>query len=203
MANKCCVIAVARIGSETFPNMSEIRRQKIARLQNSSARRLSAAAEQALCLALQTFDPGFLPPARYTYLPGGKPVLCDSQTHISLAHGGNWGAAAVSDIPIGLDIEGILHPTPSLIRRCLSAREQDVLGNVPDPDAFFRSAWVARESYVKMTGEGLTIPLASIQVTDHSVNGFPLYRIRFDDHELALCARNTLHIRFVHAQQSF
>lgn len=196
MATDRCIIVAVRANAPDFPDMSPIRREKVARLQSEKARLLSVAAERALCLALQAFDSDFTPPAAYRYLPSGQPCLLKGWPHISLAHGGDFGVAAVADIPIGVDIEGAIQAAPHLMQRCLHPEEWEACQRADDPVDFFRAAWVAKESYVKMTGEGLSIPLSSILTSPRQANGFPLYRFVFSGHDLALCAPKMLDIRF-------
>lgn len=87
-------------------------------------------------------------------LPGGKPVI--SGFPFSLSHGGNWAVCAVSDGPVGVDLEPE-RPLRRPVERRLTAREQEELRMLP-PDrreAGFFDLWVLKEAALKYTGQGL------------------------------------------------
>ncbi len=171
--------------------ISVLRQNKLLRLKNPAARSLSLAAELALCCALRSFDPGFEPPADYTYAPSGQPVMANGP-YISLSHSGQYALAAAALCPIGADIEGLVTARLNLAARCLNDRERSVFDNSPVPDETFRRFWVAKEAFVKLTGEGLARPFRDVDVRENSVNGAFLYRFSLDGHSAAVCARQPL-----------
>ena len=110
------------------------RRARMAALKNIADRRRSLGAELALHAALSRHVDGYAPPPACLRLPGGKPVLRDGQGwHISLAHAGNWAVCALHRAPVGVDIE-----------------RKDRASAIPVRE------WVGVESYLKLTGEGLS-----------------------------------------------
>ena len=167
--------------------LSVSRMEKVRRLLPPAAGALSLAAELALLTALYETDPGFRPPARYEYAPGGAPFI-PGGPFISLSHSGEYALAAACAVPIGIDIEGPARYHPALARKCLTNREQSVLSLSPFPEQAFRRCWVAKEAYVKFTGEGLKRPFGQVNAEEYTVEGLPLYRLHFDGHEAALCA---------------
>lgn len=81
----------------------------------------------------------------------GKPYFLDSNIHFSLSHSKGVCAVAISDQPVGIDVEVIkesynLH----LIERSLSKKEAAVF------DGDFTRIWCRKEAVAKMTGEGIT-----------------------------------------------
>ena len=85
----------------------------------------------------------------------GKPQLAGREDlHFSLSHSGLWVVCAISDTPVGVDIE---QPrcTDKLARRLFpeAKNENDVL-----------RLWTATEAYLKYLGRGLTVPLDSFSV---------------------------------------
>lgn len=78
----------------------------------------------------------------------GKPYIEGNHVHFSLSHSGRRGIIAVSDKPVGIDLE-IYKDSPhnSVIER-FSEREQ---AEIADERDFLRH-WTAREAYVKLYG---------------------------------------------------
>ena len=110
------------------------RRARMASLKNIADRRRSLGAELALHAALSRHMDGYAPPPVYDRLPGGKPVLRDARGwHISLAHAGDWAVCALHRAPVGVDIE-----------------RKDRAAAIPVRE------WVGVESYLKLTGAGLS-----------------------------------------------
>ena len=85
-----------------------------------------------------------------SFLERGKPVFKDSDMFFSISHSRKICAAAVSDHPVGIDVERCRdHYKPSLIERSLSERERASF------DGDFTRLWCRKESLAKMTGAGL------------------------------------------------
>ena len=89
--------------------------------------------------------------------PNGKPWFpdCPGQ-HFSLSHSGKLCFCALSDRPVGADIELIRPRNDSLPRYALTDREyaryETLGGNWP---AFY-TLWTRKEAWCKYTGEGLS-----------------------------------------------
>ena len=86
----------------------------------------------------------------------GKPYIRGYPgCQFSLSHSGGWAACALSDGPVGVDIQQH-REIPALVSRKFSGEEQEWLRN--HPDSFF-DLWVKKEAYLKALGAGLTIRL--------------------------------------------
>ena len=95
-------------------------------------------------------------------LPNGKPVLLNSPYHISLSHSKNHAIAAIHTKNIGVDIQVISLPRSKLIQRVCSTQEAAYIAASPCPATAFTSLWVLKESYVKLTGCGITENISAI-----------------------------------------
>lgn len=84
----------------------------------------------------------------------GKPSLKDGSFHFSLSHSGLWGVCALSDTPVGVDIE---QP------RCFDKLAARYFSEARTEDDVLR-LWTAKEAYLKLLGRGLTVPLDSVTV---------------------------------------
>ncbi len=95
----------------------------------------------------------------------GKPYLPDwPAVQLSLSHSGGYGVCAVSDAPVGVDVELIRPLRRDVPGRFFTPAEQAWLTGRPE-SAFFR-LWTRKESFVKALGRGLTLPLNRFSVLD-------------------------------------
>ncbi len=106
----------------------------------------------------------------------GKPRLAHPsiQLAFNISHSGGYCALAIGALDhIGVDIEAIRPTIGDLAQSVLSHREAaryDALAPAEQMRTFFR-AWVAKEAYLKATGEGLGGGLKSLELdlTDTAV----------------------------------
>ena len=94
----------------------------------------------------------------------GKPYLKDIPLHFSLSHSGRYAACAVSDRPIGLDIQIRTAWDPALTARFFTEDEQLFLRRSQESDRDFTALWCRKEAFLKVTGLGLRLPLSSFSV---------------------------------------
>ena len=95
---------------------------------------------------------------RAAFTDSGKPYFEDRQDlYFSLSHSGTVAAAALSDVPVGLDVEKIRESyRESLINRCLSPEEKAVY------DGDFTRVWCRKEALAKLSGEGIFVSPVNI-----------------------------------------
>ena len=87
----------------------------------------------------------------------GKPVLRDDPgLHFSLSHSGNAVLCALDRRPVGADIEMIRHHNLEHLLSVFSDRERASIEQAASPELCFTRLWTRKESYLKLTGEGLT-----------------------------------------------
>ena len=77
----------------------------------------------------------------------GKPYLFGGTPYISLSHSGEYVVAAVSDSPVGIDIQCYKPMIDSHMKRLCSEEEAEYLKTQPRSE-FFR-LWTAKEAYIK------------------------------------------------------
>lgn len=96
---------------------------------------------------------------------GGKPYFPKHPNwEFNLSHSGPLALCALSDAPVGVDIQVIKSWRPNLPNRVCSPRELAWLEVQNDFWRAFTALWVCKESRVKYTGEGLTTPIRSISI---------------------------------------
>ena len=96
----------------------------------------------------------------------GKPTvdgLC-----FNLSHSGNYVVCAVNDRPVGCDIERIKEAPKQVEKRAFSPEERAYLKQLSG-DAYNREffrIWTKKESYLKMKGFGIRVPLQTLEITE-------------------------------------
>lgn len=145
--------------------VSEQRRRAVERLRSPEARvqKLGAALLLGCALAAE----GLPPAGDFVFGPYGKPALRESTApRFSLSHSGDRALCALSDAEIGCDLEKLRRPALPIVERRFHPREAAWLFSLPEREqarAFFR-LWTLKESYLKATGRGLSLPLSAFCV---------------------------------------
>ena len=86
------------------------------------------------------------------YLPGVDDFF------FSVSHSGEYAACVVSDVPVGVDIQKKKATKANLAKRFFQWEESERIAKAPlekQDDLFFRY-WTGKESYLKLTGQGLS-----------------------------------------------
>lgn len=105
--------------------------------------------------------------------PQGKPFFSEkSMPFFNISHSGTFVGCALHSGEIGLDIQKLTIPRPSLVQRVCTPEE---LTLVNSPEDFCR-IWAMKESAVKLTGEGITGSFRDVflQHPDIKTTAFPL-----------------------------
>ena len=140
----------------------EERREKVMRFRFDKDRRLCLGTGLLLAYALRRAGASDL--SLHT-LPNGKPILAnDPNIHFNLSHSGLLAVCAVSDHPVGVDVEPLRDAIPEVVTMCFQTAEQEWIKASDDPGYAFSRLWTRKESYLKLSGEGLSRPLDSFCV---------------------------------------
>lgn len=142
-------------------NLSFYRKQKIEKCLRERGRRQSLGAGLLLEYVLGCYGKST---SEITLGENGKPEM--EGIYFNLSHSHDIVICAVSDSPIGCDIERIKDAPLRIAERYFSKNECEQLDALPceeKSDLFYR-LWTIKESYLKMTGEGLQVPLSRIEV---------------------------------------
>ena len=143
------------------------RREKVRRFRFPKDRRLSLGAELLLRKALQELGITRRE-LSYTYGENGKPFLSGLPgLHFNLSHSGERVMCAVSGGEAGCDIEQIRDVDLKIARRYFFYGEYERIAAAATEeertDLFFRY-WTLKESFIKATGLGLSLPLDAFQI---------------------------------------
>lgn len=150
---------------EAYVSLSPSRKAHIDRLRQQEDKRRSLTAELLVQNLLQQHYG--ITSAVVHRKPNGQPYLEGCNLHISISHSGLMVACAVSEGPVGIDIEQIRPVNLKLCRHfCVDAEKDYLLSGKPEPedpecddpkilDRFFE-IWTAKEAYFKKCGTGIT-----------------------------------------------
>ena len=81
----------------------------------------------------------------------GRPILSGSNLYISFTHSGEYVGSAISNTPVGIDIECVREIKPSVINRVCSKEEIDYLNSHSASDFF--TFWTLKEAYIKASSK--------------------------------------------------
>lgn len=153
---------------EKYYNLtSQYRREKIDSFKFTSGRQLALGASILLDKALSVY--GYREKdMEYALGEKGKPSFSnEANFEFSISHSNRNVVLAVSDSPVGIDIERIkpLDDTDlALVKKHFTSEECKTVMNAEDPAKAFYMIWTLKESFLKATGKGLSLPLNSFTV---------------------------------------
>ncbi len=171
--------------------LSKERKNKIERLARPEDRRLSLGAG---LLLQQTLKKHGFDSQNIFYGENGKPQM--EGIYFNLSHSHNMVACAISDKPVGCDIEKIRDIKENIATRFFSEKENAYIKEAEDEKDMFFRLWTIKESYMKMTGQGLKLGLERVQVDFENARVFykgelcPCYikEYEVDGYKLSVCA---------------
>lgn len=103
----------------------------------------------------------------FTFGDHGKPVLKDFPgIHFSLSHCREAVVCALSDRPVGIDVESVGRYNDGVVCYSMNDDEQRLIAAAEQPALAFARLWTMKEASVKLTGEGLQTGIKDI-LTDN------------------------------------
>lgn len=126
----------------------------------------------------------------------GKPQ-CEG-VYFNLSHSGDMVLCVAGDVPVGCDIEKVTDAPLEVADRYFSERERryiDEAQNIPEVNRRFFRLWTMKESYLKMTGEGMNLSPERIEIDcnaltvlrDGVLQSCTLKNISHEDYEISIC----------------
>ena len=176
--------------------LSVMRQEKIRSFRYDKGRQLSLGAGLLLDYGLRQYG---LRERKVKILTGpyGKPYLADYPgIRFSLSHSGTRVMAAFSEAEIGCDVEKLAAANDKVAGRFFAAHEKAALAGCEgeaERTALFYRIWTRKESYLKMTGEGMHVPLDSFSVlSEQELSVSCIFRdFQSDGYQAAVCASLT------------
>ena len=148
---------------------------RLEKLQKAKNYHTSASVEALLCYAL-----GRKP--CYAYKENGKPYFTDCDLYFNISHSGDYVACALSDHPVGMDIQKETEYKDRVARRVFSETEYELLQKSENKQKTFCCIWAKKEAAVKLTGGGIGQLLGGETFTK-------AVSMELDGYSLAVCGR--------------
>ena len=140
---------------EALRQLSEQRREQALRFRHELGRRTCAAAYLLLCRGLRQ-EYGITELPLFEYGEHGKPyIVGHPEIHFNLSHSGTVALCAISDQPVGADVETNRKISPGLVNYTMSLNEQEQINTSPNPTMQLLHFWTKKEALLKLTGEGI------------------------------------------------
>lgn len=119
----------------------------------------------------------------------GKPYVADrSDIYISITHTNGCIACAVSDQPVGIDAQMHSKVYLKIAEKMFTEGERVFIGS--DAERFF-DVWTKKESFAKMTGDGITHNTCNINViSGYGTDGAVFTPIDIDDVSVYICTKS-------------
>lgn len=125
---------------------------------------------RTLLAQLRGVDPGSI---HFSRTEDGKPYAAGLDAHFNISHSGHYVVCAVSEKPVGIDVEQMRPVRARLAKRVCTEAEyawyQEAESNEETIRRFFR-IWTTKEAYFKWVGTGIT-DLKAFDTLDHIRSG--------------------------------
>lgn len=145
--------------------VSSQRREKALRFRHEAGQRQSVAAYRLLQQALEE-EYGITEPQELAFGEHDKPYLKDHpDIHFSLSHCRVAVACAVSDRPVGIDIESIRSYREELAAYVLNEDDLQEVRQAERPDVEFIKRWTQKEAFLKLTGQGISNAMKDLDLS--------------------------------------
>ena len=157
--------------------LPEWRRKQVLAYKNDMGRRQSLLAYRLLCQGLRE-EYGIMEQPTFVYNEHGKPYIIIKNEklkiknveglHFSLSHCKEGVCCAISDRPVGIDIESANRKiSDSVIRYSMNEGEQALIRESDDPQRTFLRLWTQKEAVLKRLGTGIRDDMRDI-LSDHA-----------------------------------
>ena len=160
----------AQLYASAYAQASPERRQRVDRLTRMEDKIPVLASEMLLFYALRAAGLREFPP-QLTHTGKRKPCLVQGRLHFNLSRSGGvegWVVCAVADTEVGCDVEQVGDWDKAVARHYFKNYEYvDTVAQFTHEarrERFFRY-WTLKESFMKATGLGLSLPLRSFRIT--------------------------------------
>jgi len=139
-----------------LPLLSSQRREQCLKFKFEQGRRTCAAAYLLLCEGLRR-EYGISEPPVFEYGEHGKPAIVGRpDIHFNMSHCREAALCALSDKPVGVDVESIGRYNESLVRYTMNDDELAQIQQSDRPDVAFIRLWTQKEAVLKLAGTGIT-----------------------------------------------
>ncbi len=148
-----------------FKEMSEEKKNAVLKLQKAETANQRIVADAMVRRALSEISGIKTDEISFSTNEFGKPYAENADVQFSVSHSGDAVICAVSDKPVGVDIEKIRDVSFKTAERFATAEELEYIGE--NAERFFE-IWTLKEAYFKCIGTGLD---SSVKSISFKING--------------------------------
>ncbi len=142
---------------KAYVKSEESRRAKADKLKKKPAKKLSIAAGELVRSAIAKEFNIATDDIRFRVGKNGKPYTDSAPVHFSISHSKNIAVCAISDKPVGIDIEFVKDVNLNIAKRLFAPDElQYVFEKWDLSKRRFFEIWTRKEAYVKLIGKGIS-----------------------------------------------
>ena len=146
--------------------ISEQRREQALRFKHEQGRRLCVLAYLLLKQGLRE-EYGIMDNPVFEYNEHGKPfIVGHPEIFFNLSHCKEAVACAISDQPVGIDVESVRSYKERLARYTMNDEEVRDIETSDQPDTTFIRLWTMKEATMKLVGTGISKDMKSVIDTD-------------------------------------
>lgn len=139
-----------------LPMLSAQRLEQLQKFKHELGRKTCAMAYVLLRQGLEQ-EYGLLEPPVFNYNEYGKPYIAGHpDIHFNLSHCRAGVICALSNRPVGIDIESVREYNDSLARYTMNEQELQLINASEHPDLTFIRLWTMKEAVLKWNGSGIT-----------------------------------------------
>lgn len=182
-----CIVparGIEALESEILARMSPARRARYASFSIPEMKNEYLASSLALSKALYTFAGSDEAALTFRYGKIGRPVV--DGACVSLTHTQGAAVCAAGNAPLGVDIEKHERRLGESLRARLGLCTSSPLDD-----------WLARECYLKMTGEGLSGGIDRLRLQGNRISGAHVRFADYDIYRLAVCCREEFELEII------
>lgn len=162
---------ISKMSDEEFLKMymgsDETRQKKADKLKKKPDKKLSVVAGELVRNAVSNKFNIAPQDIRFRVGKNGKPYIENVDIEFSISHSGDIALCAISDKPVGIDIEQIRNVDINMVKRVFTSDEQQyVLEKWSLSKQRFFEIWTRKEAYAKLNGKGVS-SFADFSVMDN------------------------------------
>ena len=186
-----CTEDLGPVESRCLPLLTETRRMAAKNCKNRSARLRGIASGLLLRHVLDVRSDEDLSQNEY-----GKPYLRSGRLQFNLSNAGKYALLAVSELPIGADIELLREDYPRVLRRYFLPEERRWLDREPTPIRFY-TLWTGLESVLKAGGVGFAQWRQRTESLLGTQGPWFIENLLYDGHMLSCAAKEAFELRLI------
>ena len=189
---------------EMLDTLPEERQQRVHKMKQEKSRKQSMGVGLLLQKVLALYH---MQDSQVIVGEHGKPMI--DGLEFNLSHSGSLVLCAVSDRPVGCDVEELREAPRGVAERHFSDSEQAYLSQFSEEEydkEFFR-LWTMKESYVKMTGEGLRVPFEEYElviegaevrvIRKGEMQECYLHKVDLQGHLISICSESSASVEVI------